>query len=68
MTDSGQQVCEQALKQATRKLRLATRRMEAAKAERNRTIRESKHVLSRRRVAELTDMTPGRIQQIIDGD
>jgi hypothetical protein len=66
MSDGAMQAHEQALKQATRKLRLAMRRLETAKAERDHAIRESKDVLSRRRVAELTEMTPGRIQQIVD--
>jgi hypothetical protein len=48
-------------------LRLATRRLETAKAERDRAIRDSKDALSRRRVADLAEMTPGRVQQIIDG-
>lgn len=57
---------EHALKQATRKVRLATRRLAQAKAQRDRAIRESKETLPRRRVAELTEMTPGRVQQIVD--
>jgi hypothetical protein len=66
MNDGATDSYEQALKRATRKLRLATRRLEAAKVERDHAIRESRDALSRRRVAELTEMTPGRIQQIID--
>ncbi len=41
-------------------------RLQVAQAERDEAIRRSKDVLSRRRVAELTEMTPGRVQQIID--
>jgi hypothetical protein len=37
-----------------------------AKAERDQVIRQSKDSLPRRRVAELTEMTPGRVQQIVD--
>jgi hypothetical protein len=66
MSDGDLQPHEQRLKQATRKLRLAARRLEIAKTERNQAIRASKDALPRRRAAELTEMTPGRIQQIID--
>ena len=41
-------------------------RLQVAHADRDEAIRRSKHALSRRRVAELTGMTPGRVQQIID--
>ncbi len=66
MNDGDAHAHEDALKRATRKVQLATKRLEAAKAERDRVIRESKDSLPRRRVAELTEMTPGRIQQIVD--
>jgi hypothetical protein len=66
MSDGDAHVHEDALKRATRKVRLVARRLEAAKAERDRVIQESKDSIPRRRVAELTEMTPGRIQQIID--
>ena len=66
MSDGGADGHAQVLKQATRRLRLATRRLEAAKADRDHAIRKSRDVLSRRRVAVLTEMTPGRIQQIVD--
>jgi hypothetical protein len=57
---------EDELKRATRKLRLLAQRLQVAQAERDEAIRRSRDVLSRRRVAELTEMTPGRVQQIID--
>jgi hypothetical protein len=57
---------EEELKRATRKLRLATRRLETAQAERDQAIRQSKDILPRRRVAALAEMTPGRVQQIVD--
>ena len=41
-------------------------RPQVAQAERDEAIQKSRDVLSRRRVAELTEMTPGRVQQIID--
>lgn len=66
MNDGDRQTYEQALKQATRKVRLATRRLEVAKAQRDQLIRETREALPRRRVAELTEMTPGRVQQIVD--
>jgi len=59
---------EEQLRRTTRKLRLLARRLQVAQAERDEAIRHSREVLSRRRVAELTEMTPGRVQQIIDGD
>jgi hypothetical protein len=62
------QTHEEALKRAVRKLRLSARRLQAAQAERDHLIRRSKDALPRRRVAELTEMTPGRVQQIIDVD
>lgn len=57
---------EEELKRATRKLRLLAQRLQVAQAERDEAIRRSRDALSRRRVAELTEMTPGRVQQIID--
>jgi len=60
------QAHEEQLKRTTRKLRLLAQRVQVAQAERDEAIRHSKEVLSRRRVAELTEMTPGRVQQIID--
>lgn len=54
------------LTRVTRKLRLLAQRLQVAQAERDEAIRESRGVLSRRRVAELTEMTPGRVQQIIN--
>jgi hypothetical protein len=66
MNGGDAQVYERALKQATRKLRLLARRLEVAMAERDQVIRRSKDALPRRRVAELTEMTPGRVQQIVD--
>lgn len=57
---------EEELKRVARKLRLLAQRLQVAQAERDEAIRESRDVLSRRRVAELTEMTPGRVQQIID--
>lgn len=57
---------EEELKRVARKLHLLVRRLEVAQAERDEAIRQSRDVLSRRRVAELTGMTPGRVQQIID--
>jgi hypothetical protein len=60
------QVHEEELKRATRKLRLLAQRLRVAQAERDAAIRRSREILSRRRVAELTEMTPGRVQQIID--
>jgi hypothetical protein len=66
MNDGDAQAYERALKQATRKLRVLARRLEVAMAERDQVIRRSKDSLPRRRVAELTETTPGRIQQIID--
>ena len=57
---------EEELKRVARKLRLLAQRLQGAQAERDEAIRDSRDVLSRRRVAELTEMTPGRVQQIID--
>lgn len=57
---------EEELKGVARKLRLLAKRLQVAQAERDEAIRRSRDVLSRRRVAELTGMTPGRVQQIID--
>lgn len=57
---------EEELKRVTRKLRLLAQRLQVAQAERDEAIWESRALLSRRRVAELTEMTPGRVQQIID--
>jgi hypothetical protein len=57
---------EEELKRVTRKLRLLAQRLQVAQTERDEAIRDSRDVLSRRRVAELTEMTPGRVQQIID--
>jgi hypothetical protein len=62
----GEAAHEEQLKRATRKLRLLAQRLQVAQAERDEAIRRSKDALSRRRVAELTEMTPGRVQQIID--
>jgi hypothetical protein len=62
------QAHEDELKRRARKLRLLARRLRVAQAERDEAIRRSRDALSRRRVAELTEMTPGRVQQIIDGD
>lgn len=59
-------VHEEELKRVARKLRLLAQRLQVAQAERDEAIQQSRDVLSRRRVAELTGMTPGRIQQIID--
>jgi len=66
MNGGDAQAYERALKQATRKLRLLARRLEVAMAERDQVIRRSKDSLPRRRVAELTEMTPARAQQIVD--
>lgn len=66
MTRDEAQAQEEALQRSIRKLRLATRRFQAAQAERDHLIRRSSDSLSRRRVAELTEMTPGRVQQIVD--
>jgi hypothetical protein len=66
MNDGDAQTYEESLKRATRKLRLAARRLEAAQAERDQAIRHSKDFLPRSRVAALTEMTPGRVQQIVD--
>ena len=60
------QAHEEDLTRVTRKLRLLAQRLQVAQAERDEAIRESRDVLSRRRVAELTEMTPGRVQQIIN--
>jgi hypothetical protein len=57
---------EEELRRATRKLHLLARRLQVAQAERDEAIRRSRDALPRRRVAELTEMTPGRVQQIID--
>lgn len=57
---------EEELKRPTRKLRLLAQRLQVAQAERDEAIRRSRDALSRRRVAELTEMTPGRVQQIVD--
>lgn len=65
MNDSVQ-AHEEALKRANRKLRLLEQRTQVAKAERDEAIRRSKDDLPRRHVAELVEMTPGRVQQIID--
>jgi hypothetical protein len=65
MNDSVQ-AHEDALKRANRKLRLLEQRTRVAKAERDEAIRRSKDDLPRRQVAELVEMTPGRVQQIID--
>lgn len=68
MKDGDARVHEERLKRATRKLRLLAQRQAVAKSERDVAIRRSKDSLPRRRVAELTEMTPGRVQQIIDRD
>lgn len=60
------QAHEDALKRVNRKLRLLEQRTRVAKSERDEAIRLSKDDLPRRRVAELVEMTPGRVQQIID--
>jgi len=65
MNDSVQ-AHEDALKRTNRKLRLLEQRTQVAKAERDEAIRRSKDELPRRQVAELVEMTPGRVQQIID--
>jgi hypothetical protein len=54
------------LKRVARKLHLLAQRLQVAQAERDEAIQKSRDVLSRRRVAKLTGMTPGRVQQIID--
>jgi hypothetical protein len=66
MNDDSSHLHEQELKRTTRKLRLLAQRLAVAQAERDEAIRRSKDSLSRRRVAELTEMTPGRVQQIVD--
>jgi hypothetical protein len=66
MNDGTSKAYEQELKRTTRKLRLLAKRLAVAQAERDRAIHRSKDSLSRRRVAELTEMTSGRVQQIID--
>jgi hypothetical protein len=39
-----------------------------AKEQLDKAIRETADIVSRRRAAEITDLTPGRIQQIINGE
>src|SRR6476659_2253828 len=59
---------EARLRSAATQLRRAEIKLNIAKARRDDVIRDSRDLLSRRRAAAVAGLTPGRVQQIVDGD